>query len=314
MMLKNKGFIFKVNADSSWMYSHSQVPSLVELDKCYRIYFATRNMKDDYGLVLSRGAYIDVDKKNMQRILSVSKSPVLDVGEPGAFDAHGSQPACFLEIDNSSYMYYTGWSRRVDVPYATSIGIAKSLDAGNYYEKIHLGPIMSITPDEPYLCNGPGSIIKKDNRLHMFYSSGVRWIERNIGYEPVYVIKKALSDDGIHWQRNAEPIIMPKMQYECQNSPSVIYFNDLFHMWFCYREALDFRNSDRGYRIGYAYSYDSNYWYRDDANSGIDISEQGWDSEMQCYPSAYILNNRVTILYCGNYFGRDGIGFVELGN
>jgi hypothetical protein len=56
-------------------------------------------------------------------------------------------------------------------------------------------------------------------------------------------------------------------------------------MLFCYRQALDFRNNrESGYRIGYAYSDDLINWMRDDEIVGIDVSEDGWDSDMLCYP------------------------------
>ena len=84
-------------------------------------------------------------------------------------------------------------------------------------------------------------------------------------------------------------------------------------MWFCYRPALDFRNSSRGYRIGYAFSHDMKEWKRDDSKAGIDISQdESWDSQMICYPYVFTLDNKIIMLYCGNYFGKSGFGYAEL--
>ena len=64
-------------------------------------------------------------------------------------------------------------------------------------------------------------------------------------------------------------------------------------MFFCYREAFGFReNKERGYRIGYAFSLDMKTWIRDDENAGIDTSEDGWDSDMLCYPHVFQFNGK----------------------
>jgi hypothetical protein len=86
-----------------------------------------------------------------------------------------------------------------------------------------------------------------------------------------------------------------------------------WHMYFCYRHATDFRtNRARAYRLGYAYSDDLSHWTRDDAAGGIDVSAEGWDSEMQCYPHAFWCGDEVYMLYNGNAFGRSGFGVARL--
>jgi hypothetical protein len=84
-------------------------------------------------------------------------------------------------------------------------------------------------------------------------------------------------------------------------------------MYFCYREAVDFRkNSRNGYRLGYAFSTDLEKWIRDDKQAGIDVSTKGWDSEMQCYPHAFRCGSEIYLLYNGNEFGRCGFGLARL--
>ena len=84
-------------------------------------------------------------------------------------------------------------------------------------------------------------------------------------------------------------------------------------MYFCYREATDFRtNKLRGYRLGYAYSDDLRTWTRDDNNAGIRLSEDGWDSDMMCYPNLFQCDGKVYLLYNGNEFGRFGFGLARL--
>ena len=86
-----------------------------------------------------------------------------------------------------------------------------------------------------------------------------------------------------------------------------------YHMYFCFRQATDFRtNPSRGYRIGYAYSTDLMNWTRDDEKGGFQISAEGWDSEMNCYPHIFSCDEKVYLLYNGNQFGKHGFGIAAL--
>jgi len=87
----------------------------------------------------------------------------------------------------------------------------------------------------------------------------------------------------------------------------------MYNMFFCYRHPDDFRtNRNKGYRLGYAWSSDLVNWNRDDSKSGIDGSESGWDSDMQCYPHLFLCDGRVYLLYNGNEFGKNGFGLAVL--
>ena len=147
----------------------------------------------------------------------------------------------------------------------------------------------------------------------MFYHTGLQWLKSDGKYESQYIIKHAVSADGITWNRNTEQVLPLKVSNECQTSPSIIKINDKYHMFFCYREGLNFREDrDKSYRIGYAYSYDLVNWIRDDSQSGIQVSETGWDSQMIEYPHVTKINDKYIMFYCGNHFGREGFGYAEL--
>jgi predicted GH43/DUF377 family glycosyl hydrolase len=150
----------------------------------------------------------------------------------------------------------------------------------------------------------------------MWYIFGVQWISSEIGKPPerVYKIAHATSVDGIEWVKEGRLIISDKLNnLECQALPTVIEIAGVFHMFFCYREAYDFRNnSSRGYKIGYAFSNDLINWTRDDSNSGVEISDSEWDSKMQCYPHIFKMNENYYLLYNGNDFGRFGFGVAKM--
>jgi hypothetical protein len=150
----------------------------------------------------------------------------------------------------------------------------------------------------------------------MWYIYGSKWFTDPSEESPqrVYKIVYAKSTDGISWDREGRHLIADKLgENECQALPTVIYYNNRYHMFFCYRHAVGFRTiKENGYRIGYAYSEDLVNWIRDDENAGIETTEGSWDSDMLCYPHVFHCNEKIYLLYNGNQFGRYGFGIAEL--
>ena len=132
----------------------------------------------------------------------------------------------------------------------------------------------------------------------------------------IYKLRMAYSRDGINWVRQGKNIINDVLgENECQAGPDVFFKDGKYHMYFVYREGLDFRGKKgRGYKIGYAYSTQGVVWTRDDSKAGIDYSDEGWDSEMHHYPHIFQLNNKWYMLYNGNEFGKYGFGLAILEN
>ena len=306
-----KGHIFKSNNKFEWSKDYAQVPRPLVLNDRIRIFYATRFF-DTNNLPISQTSYIDVDKKDLSKILHIHNEPSLELGNENSFSQYGIHPTMLVQQNKITYLFYQGWQRGRKYPYITEVGVAKSYDNGLTFIKEGKNPIISKSTINPYYVNGV-FFLQKENKYHMFYSSGKEWIKVKNKFESVYQIKSAISSDLINWKMNNEFIIKPKLENECQNTATVIYLNNKYHMWFCYRPALDFRNADRGYRIGYAYSDNMLEWTRDDTKSGIDISTyESWDSQMVCYPYVFELDKKILMLYCGNYFGKSGFGYAEL--
>ena len=123
----------------------------------------------------------------------------------------------------------------------------------------------------------------------------------------------ATSEDGIRWKKLNRDLIPSRIEEdEAQASPDVFYANGKYHMFFCYRFSTGFRSKKKGYRIGYASSTDLVNWERDDTRAGIDVSSQGWDSEMVSYPHIFELDGKTYMLYLGNQVGRHGFGLAML--
>lgn len=310
MQWRKKGFIFAPDS-GSWMHSYAQVPTPLLLEDRVRVFFGCRPKGEMGQKPISRIGFVDLDIDNFQNVIGISQNSVLSLGGLGTFDEFGLHPISVVKRDSSVWLYYVGWTRMESVPFNRAIGLAVSDDNGLTFERYGRGPILGATVNEPFLQQGP-TVRRYQELWHMWYLSGLDWIEDGSRKECVYQIMHATSHDGIDWVRDGKPCIPSHSETECHAGQAVILRDGIYHMWFSYRPALNFRNAERGYRIGYAWSQDLIEWHRDDQKAGIDVSLNGWDSEMICYPSIIERDDQVTMFYCGNYFGRDGFGFAVL--
>jgi predicted GH43/DUF377 family glycosyl hydrolase len=283
------------------------------LDDVVRIYFSCRPEKEESGHVKSYTTYLDLDRKDLKKIVSVSSEPVLSLGELGTFDEFAVYPSCNIVHDGKVILYYAGWYRCQSVPFNTSIGIAVSEDYGKTFNRLGNGPILSADLHEPFVLSGP-KVRKFEDKWYMFYIAGTKWIDNEGNPEIVYKNRMAISDDGISWKRLNKNITEDVLgENECQAGPDVFYKDGIYHMYFVYREGLDFRNkAGRGYKIGYATSSNLFDWDRKDDEAGIGYSEEGWDSEMSHYPHVFELDGKHYMTYNGNDFGRFGFGLAVL--
>lgn len=295
-----------------YMREFAQAPSVLAFDKFIRVYFSCRPLPDRNGQYISYSAYVDLNRHNLFEIVGFAEKPVLELGELGAFDEFGTYPMSVVRRGEDVLAYYGGWTRCESVPFNVAIGMAISRDNGQTFAKLGCGPVLSYCPDEPFIISGP-KIREFDGRLYLFYIAGKKWILAEGKPEPVYKIRVASSSDGVNWVRRGKDIIENRIEEdEAQASPDVFFRNGKYHMFFCYRYSTDYRNKKNGYRIGYAFSSDLNSWIRDDSKAGIDVSEDGWDSEMISYPHVFELDGKIFMFYLGNQVGRLGFGLARL--
>lgn len=293
----------------------AQSPQALVFDDFVRIYFSTRRVDPQNGKFLSEVAFVDMCK-GLREVIQVSPRPVIPLGGLGCFDEHGIFPMNVLRHGNAVYGYTCGWNRRVSVSVDTAIGLAISDDEGVTFKRIGDGPVLAASLLEPCLV-GDGFVKVIDGVFHMWYIFGTRWKTYAAGAAPdrIYKIGHAVSADGIHWvKEEGRNIVADRLgPDECQALPTVIAIDGTHHMFFCYRQASDFRtNRDRSYRIGHAYSTDLVNWTRDDSTPHLDVTPGDWDSDMLCYPHVFECDGRVILLYNGNEFGRHGFGAAVL--
>jgi hypothetical protein len=139
----------------------------------------------------------------------------------------------------------------------------------------------------------------------MWYGSHVRWGGEHLptgqAGEFLHELRYAESLDGVHWQprRDALHVPMDAKEY-APSKPCVLRLGDTYHMWYS--------NRGKSYRIYHAVSPEGLTWQRQPHGPALDVSQDGWDSEMTCYPCVFEHAGRHYMLYCGNAYGRDGFG------
>jgi predicted GH43/DUF377 family glycosyl hydrolase len=311
---KKLGKVFnpKENKTPNWMHEFAQAPSVVVFQNFIRVYFSCRPQPDSNGQYISYSAYVDLKRKNLFEVLEIAEKPILKLGNLGTFDEFGIYPVSVIKDENQYRVYYAGWTRCESVPFNVAIGAGISKDLGKTFKKLGEGPVLSYSPNEPFILSGP-KIRKYNDVWYLFYIAGTKWIMDNGKPEPVYKIRMATSKDGLNWKKLDKDLISSSVEVnEAQASPDVIFLNGVYHMFFCYRYSKNYRGKKNGYRIGYAFSEDLINWTRDDSKVGIDVSEEGWDSEMISYPHVIELDNDIYMFYLGNDVGKHGFGVAKL--
>jgi hypothetical protein len=278
---------------------HAQLPVVDIYPDTYKIYYSTR---DEQGRSIPM--YINVFKDNLKSYLHPIKVN-LELGEVGMFDHYGVMPTDIITLDdNTKYLYYIGWSLRKDVPYHNTLGLAVSKNNGITWEKYSKGPIFSSCALEPGFI-GTAKVFKNKHNWSMYYLSCREWIDNNGKLEPTYDIKLATSSDGINWTPTNKTIIHLE-----ENEGGIASFQMIGNKaWFSVRGKTSYRdNISESYKIKTATLIDE-CWVRD-KDVDLDISNDGWDSEMVAYPYIIEENDKLIMFYNGNKFGKTGIGYA----
>jgi len=310
MKWEKKGLFYTPQACKDWSVGHAQLPIVDRVNEdVLRIYFGDRTAQK-YTIT----SYVEVEADNPKNILHLNtERPVLGCGELGAFDDTGAMPSWIVDHGGMKYLYYIGWNAGVSVGYRNSIGVAISDDGGRTFTRMFKGPIVDRTKTEPQFASAPCVLIE-NGVWRMWYLSGIRWEIIDGRPEPIYHIKYAESRDGVHWQRTGIVCIDLKSPEEGgMTRPCVVHDEGIYRMWYSYRGIRDYRTNKKfSYRIGYAESDDGIHWERKDEEAGIDVSEEGWDSEMVCFAYVYDHKGERYMIYNGNGFGASGIGYAKL--
>jgi hypothetical protein len=301
-----KGLIYAPNGQYYWNKTHAAVPVVDMIsDQVWRIYFAARDNENR-----SHTSFVEVEAGNPGHVLYEHPEPILPLGRLGTFDDCGIMPSWIVNNGNEKYLYYIGWTVRRTVPFHNSIGLAISKDGGRSFERFSEGPLFDSTYREPYF-SGTSCVLVEGRVWKTWYLSCTKWEAINGRPEPFYHLKYAESFDGVKWRREGVVAIDFKSKDEAGIVKASVLREDVYKMWYSHRNASNYRTSkENSYRVGYAESPDGIRWTRRDELAGIDVSDEGWDSEMIEYPHVIKAGGQKYLFYNGNGFGRSGFGYA----
>jgi hypothetical protein len=298
MIWRKLGRIFAEPSGVEWAVSHAAVP--VVRNNGERVYCTTRDAR-------GRGhvGFFDLRWEGGQpRASALARCPALSPGALGTFDDSGVTTSCMIEQDGLLYLYYTGWSLGVTVPFYLATGLAVSEDGGETFIRVSDAPLLPNVSGEAYLNASPW-VLRDGGMYRMWYTAGTRWETIGTVLRHWYHIRYAESDDGLSWRRQGVVAVDYASNEEFALSrPCVVKDGDLYRMWFAARGDA--------YRLAYAESRDGIAWTRNDAAVGMNVSPSGWDAEMLAYPLVFDRGGQRYMLYNGNDFGRTGIGAALL--
>jgi hypothetical protein len=296
-----RGRVFEPAGQAPWIGTHAALPVVEAGEQGSRVYFCSRD-----PLGRSQIGFGELAIESDIGLGRISEEPVVRPGPLGAFDDAGVTTACLVRWNEQRFLYYTGWSLGVSVPFYLSIGLAIG-DERLQYRRASPAPLLERSDTDPYLTASPWVVVEA-GLWRMWYVSGTAWEMIDGHPRHKYHIKYAESRDGFRWERNGIVCIDYTGDESAFGRPCVIRDDALgrYRMWYSVR--------GRAYRLGYAESTDGIVWERKDTDdlAGLPVSPDGWDSEMIAYPVVFRHRDTLQMLYNGNGYGRTGIGLASL--
>jgi hypothetical protein len=294
---KKHGRILEPAGQAPWVGTHAALPVVESLGDEYRVYFSSRDQRGRSHIGFGSLT------PGLSGVAGFCTAPVLSPGSLGAFDDAGVTTACLVRREERTFLYYTGWSLGVSVPFYLSVGLAIREGAGPFH-RFTAAPLLDRTDTDPYLNASPW-ILVESGVWRMWYVSGTGWEVIESRPRHRYHIKYAESRDGLTWVRTGIVAIDYAEGEFAFGRPCVIRdASGRYRMWYSVRGDT--------YRLGYAESSDGIVWQRQDHEAGLIASGTGWDSEMIAYPVVFEADSVLQMLYNGNGFGRTGIGRATL--
>lgn len=302
------GFVFKPEGTLDWWRSHAMAPApILREDGTVRVYMGC--WTEDK---ISRIGYVDVLADRPTEVINISKAPVLDIGRDGCFDENGVFPAHAYRFDDGRvYLYYTGFQLGHKIRHYNFGGLAVSNDDGATFHRYSEAPVMDRADEGLFVRAGQSIEKAEDGGFHVIYSAGSSWHPCEGELRPVYDVFYQKSPDGITLSKTGTKIVSCDLNVEHGlGRPQILRLGETYYAFYTRRIIEGMR-----YFIGCAKSKDCVNWERiDHVFDEIPYGADGdFDCEMIYFPAVVQTSpSRALLFYSGNYFGRDGMGVIEL--
>lgn len=303
-MLKwNKiGHVFAQDGSLSWAADSALTPTPIALrDGEIRVYSGFR---DSEGV--SRIGYVDVSASDPQKVVRVSRVPALDRGRDGCFDDNGVILGDVVQVDGKLRMYYVGFQMVKRAKFLAFSGAAESVDGGETFHRLSEAPIMDRASGATTI-RAIHSASQANGRWRVWYAVGDGW--EFIGGRPFpqYNIWTTTSVDGLTFDEPGVLCVDNEGEEYRIGRPSVYRRGGGYLMF--YTKGT---KAGTDYFPGVAFSQDGIRWERRDADLGLALSPDGFDSRHLCYPRLVEAGGRTVCFYNGNNMGKEGFGVAEL--
>jgi hypothetical protein len=257
---------------------------------------------------VSRIFFVDLSVKNPKIILRISDGPVLDIGQPGCFDENGVVPCALIRVGSKLRMYFAGYMLPSKVRFIAFSGMAESDNNGESFRRTSLVPVIERSNEEP-LFRAIHSIMYDEGKFKVWYGAGDRFLPGKDKSLPSYNIRYLESVDGVNFPvRGGIAVDVLGSEYRV-GRPSVQKISDSLYLMF-----YGYGSEEHSYKLGLAKSKDGLKWDRIDSEIGLNLSDEGWDSQMMAYPSVIETKSGTYLFYNGNEYGRSGFGVARLTN
>lgn len=299
MRWRKLGLLYAPGHPHPALASHAANPVPVPLGgDVYRVYYSGRDAADRSSV-----GYVDIDIVR-RKVEYIHGEPVFLRGPSGSFYADGISIGNVYASSGQRYMLFMGWQAPPGGHWRGDIGRMRLKDDGSA-ALAGEEPFMGADPTDPISLSYPW-VLAENGVYRMWYGSTVSWDAGN--GEMLHVIRYATSTDGDRWKRHGLAVPYELGVAQAFSRPTVVFGPGGYHMWFSYRSG----EPGKRYRIGYAHSGSGLEWDLRLAESGIDVSDSGWDSEMIEYPFVFDHRGERYMLYNGNGHGRTGFGLAVL--
>lgn len=299
MPWKKLGQLYSPQSVHPKLVSHAANPLAVFLDgDVYRVFFSGRDAQNRSSV-----GFVDVDIFKL-RVEYVHDKPVFEHGSETTFYSHGVSIGSCYAIGERRYILFMGWHVPRGEHWRGDIGRLRLCDDFSL-ELDDDRPILGSDAIDRVSLSYPW-VLRERDQYRMWYGSTVTWDAGN--GEMLHVINHATSVNGHEWNRRGLAVPYELGVAQAFSRPTVVRDSHGYHMWFSYRSG----KPKQKYRIGYAHSASGENWRLLLADSGINVSESGWDSEMIEYPFVLDHKGQRFMLYNGNAHGRTGFGLAVL--
>ncbi len=286
-------------------------PWVVRDGQSYRLFYSGGG--DDQKQTIGVGTAAIDDLTQWTRV-----GPIFDTGAAGTFDARWCVLPHVVKVsDDSWHLYYTGNAGQGSGLSAfPGMGLATSRD-GVTWSRFSEKPVLANSgkqgdPDAIGVAGGSVLRVRQpDGSTHWrFYYTGCPTTGNAHALNQQKTICLAVSDDGIKWEKRGAVMLRdPDRDYEDIGvAGPVVHQQDdgTFRMWY---SAIGTRWGY--YSICYAESDDGIHWRRGERageNLQLTPTGTGWERQMVEYPTVIREGDHLRMFYCGNGYGRSGIG------